>query len=397
MTNSMRRFIYRMTAAIALTVLLSGCAVNPVVSPPSEASVVWHDARFDWSPIRVTTTQEELFTLEPALAQKLSDPALRKLSNARKLDHVMNLLYGQEMRRFDYSAGHSTTASQTWQQRKGDCLSLTVLVYAMGQRLDMSPEMQEVKVLPLIDRRGNVDYYNHHVNALFPRSGPTQTREGRLTATNMVLDFEPQVGSRLRGKLLSEAGILARFYNNLAAEFLANTQLPQAYAHFKAAIAADAHYAPSYTNLATLYRAAGLVADAERLLRQAIAMQDTSGGAADVPLYSLQQLLAAQGRNEEAQAIQTQLQNRRTQDPYYWAALGLQHLKENQFSRAIDALEQAQTLSSGFDEVHQLLAVAYWRSGQQARADQQLSLMAQSNFDPDGLRALRKKFRSPAQ
>lgn len=378
-------------AALAAMAALSGCAVNPAAVPAS--TPIWHDARFEWSASRVTVTQGELFTLEPVLAEKLADPALKKLGNARKLEHVMNLLYGQGMRRFDYSAGHSTTARDTWVNHRGDCLSLTVLVYAMGRALDMQPVMQEVKVLPLIDRRGNVDYYNHHVNALFPRSGPTQTLEGRLTATNMVLDFEPQIGSRLRGEALSEAAILARFYNNLAAEFLANQQLPQAYAHFKAAIATDARYAASYTNLATLYRSVGLVADAENLLRQAIGMSEVI----DVPLHLLQQLLQAQGRLEEAQQIRNQLQQRRTQDPYYWAALGLQHLKDAQFSRAIDALEQAQTLSSGFDEVHRLLAVAYWRGGQTSRADQQLSLMAQSNFDPEGVRELRKKFRSPAQ
>ena len=395
MSDAVCRILWRALAAMTIMLGLAGCAFGPVAPPVS--TVVWHDAQFDWSPDRVTITREDLFSLQPDLLEKLSDPALKKLSNARRLEHVMNLLYGQEMRRFDYSAGHSTTARETWAQRRGDCLSLTVLVYAMGRRLDMQPEMQEVKVLPLIDRRGNVDYYNHHVNALFPRSGPAQTQEGRLTATNMVLDFEPQVGSRLRGRPLSETDMLARFYNNLAAEFLANNQLPQAYAHFKAAIAADAHDAPSYTNLATLYRGAGLLSDAEQLLRLAIGMGGASLAVSDVPLYSLQQLLAAQGRHEEAHAIQTQLQNRRTQDPYYWAALGLQHLKDNQFGRAIDALEQAQTLSSGFDEVHQWLAVAYWRGGQNARANEQLSLMAQSNVDPDGVRALRKKFRSPAQ
>jgi tetratricopeptide (TPR) repeat protein len=402
MTNAlagrcMTRFFRPVIAAVALISLaslvggLAGCAA-PAAAPPA-STMVWHDALFDYSPTRVTITQEELFALEPALIEKLSDPALKKLSNARKLEAMMSLLYGQEMRRFDYAAGHSTTARQTWVNRRGDCLSLTVLAYAMGRQLDLLPDMQEVKVPPLIDRRGNVDYYNHHVNVLFRRSGPTQTLEGRLSATDMVLDFEPQVGSHLRGQFLTDAGILARFYNNLAAEFLAKDQRPQAYAHFKAAIAADAKYAPSYTNLATLYRSAGLLADAERLLRQSIAMSDVP----DVPLHLLQQHLEAQGREQEAQAIQTQLQYRRTQDPYYWAALGLQHLREAQFSRAIEALERAQAFSSGFEEVHRLLAVAYWRDGQRARADQQLSLMAQHNIDPDGVLALRKKFRVPAQ
>ena len=388
MTNSVGRYFWRVIAAITVMVGLAGCAINPVAAPA--ATWVWHDALFDWSPSRVTITQQDLFSLEPALAQQLSDPALKKLSNARKLDHVMNLLYGQETRRFEYSAGHSTTARETWAERKGDCLSLSVLAYVMGRQLGMSPDMQEVKVPPLIDRRGNVDYYNHHVNVLFRRSGPTQTLEGRLSSTDMVLDFEPQVGSRLRGRVLTDAGILARFYNNLAAEFLASDQRAQAYAHFKAAISVEASYAPSYTNLATLYRSAGLLNDAERLLRQAIDMSDVP----DVALHLLEQHLSAQGRHEEAMHYQRLLQNRRTQDPYYWAALGLQHLKDANYQRAIDALEQAQALSTGFDEVHRLLAVAYWRDGQPARADQQLSLMARQNIDPDGVLSLRKKFGS---
>ena len=322
MTTALVRFFCRVIATLTVMSTLAACAINPMV-PPAPAAV-WHDALFEWSATRVTLTQEELFALEPTLLLKLADPALKKLSNARRLEHMMKLLYGQEMLRFDYSAGHSTTAQQTWLDRRGDCLSLTVLAYAMGRHLDLDPEMQEVKVPPLIDRRGNVDYYNHHVNVLFRRSGPMQTLEGRLSSTDMVLDFEPQVGSRLRGHVLTDAGILARFYNNLAAEFLAKNQRPQAYAHFKAAIAADANYAPSYTNLATLYRSAGLLADAERLLRQSIAMSEVP----DVPLHLLQQHLEALGRLDESKAVQTLLQNRRTQDPYYWAALGLEHLKE---------------------------------------------------------------------
>lgn len=74
----------------------------------------------------------------------------------------------------------------------------------------------------------------------------------------------------------------------------------------------------------------------------------------------------------------------------------MQYLKGANYLRAIDALEQAQALSSGIDEVHRLLAVACWRGGQRARADQQLSLLAQLNIDPDGVLALRRKFSSPA-
>ena len=395
----------RLVAVTALVSGLAGCALNSNVSasssnalatfasPASDSSVAvmpWQDTLFDWSPARVPVTQAELFRLEPALLEKLSDPSLRALTSAKRLDLLVSLLYGREMRRFDYSAGHSTTARETWLQRRGDCLSLTVLVYAMARLLDMNPEMQEVKVPPLIDRRGDVDYLNQHVNVLLRRSGPGQMLQGRLTSTDMVLDFEPQTGSRLRGQTLTDEGILARYYNNVAAEHLAQGRKPEAYAHFKAAILADARYGPSYGNLAILYRSAGLAREAEQLLLTAIRLSDQP----DVPLHHMQRLLVEQGRAQEAALYEERLQASRTRDPYYWIGLGLQHLQEGRNQRAIDALEQAQSLSSGFSELHRLLALAYWRAGHSASARQQLALMTDIKTDPDpeGAKKLRKKF-----
>src|SRR5258708_18810714 len=103
-----------------------------------------------------------------------------------------------------------------------------------------------------------------------------------MRSGDMMIDFEPQVASRREGMALSDDGILARFYNNVAAEYLAQGDLALAYAHFKAAVLADPRYSPSYSNLAQLYIRKGFLHSAERLLLHAIALYDD----ADIALRS---------------------------------------------------------------------------------------------------------------
>jgi Tfp pilus assembly protein PilF len=128
------------------------------------------------------------------------------------------------------------------------------------------------------------------------------------------------------------------------------------------------------------------------LLRLAVALSDE----ATVHLLSLHQLLLAQGRTQEAQTYARLLQSRRDRDPYYWIGLGLQYLQEGKFRQSIRALETAQELTHGFEEVHRYLAVAYWRAGERQHANEQLTLLASLNASSADVATLRKKFNTPA-
>ena len=300
---------------------------------------------------------------------------------------MVSLLFGPETKDFPYSGGHSTIAAETWRRKSGDCLSLTVLAYSLANALDMSVQMQEVRVPVVFDRRGNVEFLNRHVNVLIRSVGDLYVIAGSMRAGDVIIDFEPQIASRRGGLALSDDGILARFYNNLAAEYLAQGKLNLAYAHFKAAVLADPGYSPSYSNLAQLYMRKGLLQSAEHLLLHAIALNDD----ADIALRSLHQLLVSQGRELEALKYAQILQATRENDPYYWLGVGLDHLQRGNYRKAVSALERAQALTSGFQEVHRYLAIAYWRAGKQPQAKNQLSVLASLMLDESGLAALRKK------
>jgi tetratricopeptide (TPR) repeat protein len=369
--------------------LLAGCAS----APPPASELPWRDTEFAHDPAQVKTTKDELFRLDPALTAELHAAAERNRTPQARSERLKALLFDRDGGGFAYAAGHSTVAMQTWSERRGDCLSLTVLTYALARALGVDAKMQEVRVPAVLDRRGNIDFLNRHVNVLVrlePAATPGQ--RGWTAAPALVIDFEPAVGSFREGTPLSDEGILARYYNNLGAEYFARGDDTAAYAHFKAAIDADARFASSYGNLAQLYLRRGYAADAERLLRQAVALTDE----ADLSLWRLHRLLLAQGRSAEAAQFEALLHARRDRDPYYWLGLGVERLRAREYRAAIAALEQAQSMSSGFDEVHRYLALAYWGAGDARQAHAQVAVLGALGVENPADRALRKKIGAPA-
>lgn len=375
---------HRVLSIVVCLLALAGCASEPTAHGAVE--LPWRDGAFEYNPALVTVTRDELFRLDSHLRAKIDATDYRGMPAPQKLKQLLALVFGEDHKTFGYVAGHSTIASQTWTRQRGDCLSLTVLIYAVARAMEMDAEMQEVRVPTIFDRRGPLDVINQHVNVLFRRAYRNLIESAQ--PQDVVVDFEPQYASRRKGRPLSEDGMLARYYNNVAAEYLAQGKSAQAYTHFRAAIAADPGYAASYGNLAVLYREHGMPREAEQLLHQALLLADP----ADVPLHTLHQLLIEQGRMAEARRYERALQAARERDPYHWIEVGLRHLDGGELHQAINALEHARSISNGFDEVHRYLAVAYWRAGDSAKAKQELALLVGAG-DEVGVAKLQRKMK----
>ncbi len=367
---------------------MAACTSTAVVRPAPDD--IWQDVAFDFAPGMVGVDRSSLFALEPALLESMREQGLGTANTETRVAFLMASLFGPEMKNFGYRGGHSTPAAQTWRDKRGDCLSLTVLTKALADALELPVQMQEVQVPVSFDRRGGVDFLNQHVNVLLRVDRPVRVAGRTLPSGNIVIDFEPQIGSNQRGVVLDDQAILARYLNNIAAEHLARGSRRLAYAHFKAAIVADPRYASAYSNLAQLYLRAGLDASAEQVLLRAVALNPR----AYLALQSLQALLQAQGRSSEAQQYQALLKSRREQDPYHWIGLGLEQLQNGQNSDAVNSLERAEALTTGFDEVHRALAVAYWRVGKVHKARDQLAVLGALLREGDpSVAALNKKFK----
>jgi tetratricopeptide (TPR) repeat protein len=354
------------------------------------APLLWRDQAFSYDAAQVSVDRQALFALDPALLATIQASGMKEAGTQKRIDYLITLLFGPELKTFPYAGDRSTIAAETWRLRRGNCLSLSVLAYSVAKALNLPVQLQEVRVPQIFDRHGSIDFVGRHVNVMIRNEARLHLKNGTMTSGNVVIDFEPQTGWLRAGLALSEDNILARYYNNVAAEYLAQDNLPPAYAWFKAAILADAQYASGYSNLAQLYKRSGFSGSAEPLLLHAIALD----GDDDTAVRSMHQLLVAQGRETEALHYASLLQARQEKNPYYWLGLGLDFLREAKYSQAVGALERAEALTAGFDEVHRYLAIAYWRNGDQAKARKQLAVLA-SLISPDspdpGFAALSRK------
>jgi Tfp pilus assembly protein PilF len=381
---------HRLLGTLSLLLCLHGCATGPATGPSMNG--LWLDQAFGYDPALVVVTRASLFALDAdAIGLALAPAASVRTTGGERVARLLYLVFGPDLQAFAYVGGQSTVAAQTWQFKRGDCLSLSIMSLSLARALGVTANVQEVRVPTLFDRRGGVDFVNAHVNLRVRNEHPVPFGGRVLPAADLVIDFEPRAGSQQRGATLDDAALYARFLNNLGAEHLAAQRPRQAYAHFKAAILADPAYAASYGNLAQLYLQSGQPARAEALLLHALSRGDPRG----VALQALQQLMVDQGRQVEAQAYAERLAARRDEDPYHWLGLGLDHLRNSRPTQAVEALERAQSLSNGFAEVHRYLAIAYWRSGQALKARDQLALLAALEGGTDQVAQLQQKFGLP--
>ncbi len=367
----------------------AGCA-TPTAPTATVAPGLWQDAAFGYEPGLVRVDEAALLRLDENLLQVLQGPRLQGASVERRVQYLLQTLVENRREPFAYAGGHSTVAAETWRLRRGDCLSLTVLAYAMSQQLRLRAVIQEVPVPPLYDRRGGIDHRVDHVNLFVERETPQDVASMTSFKRGVVVDFEPSVGVTRLGTPLDARAILARYYNNVAAEHLVRGDQRLAYAHMRAAIEADPDYATAYVNLATLYAQQALWSGAERTLQQALALQPSHDGA----LLGMARLLDLQGQHDAAQPYRARLAQRQENDPYYWTNLGALRLQEGNPDRAAAALERAQELTTGFAEVHRYLAQAYLLQGKNDKAQEQLTLLAQIDQQDPTLPTLQSKLLS---
>lgn len=369
---------------LLVSALLTACATAPpptaVAAPPG---VVWHDASFAGA--ASAEAPPDLFDLPADLRARLRASPV-PTSARKRLDRVLEVVFGADRKRFQYAEGPSTSPAETWRLRRGDCLSLALLTHAAASELGLDAVLQEVEVPPVLDRRGRLDYVARHVNVRVRVTHGSQV-DHVLYPVDVTIDFEAGPGPQATRRVLGPRAALARFHSNRGVHHLAQGDAPRAYADLKAAIQADPAYGGAQANLAQLYRQAGLMADAASLLRRAAALSDWP----EVPLRSLHGLLLEQGRAQEAGELAAWLAARRHNDPYHWLAEGLRLLEQGDARGAVAALERAQSLATGFAELHQALALAYWRAGRADEARAQVAKLAALNAGDRKLAKLQGK------
>jgi len=289
-----------------------------------------------------------------------------------RANYLMTQLLGSPEQAFLYKSDRTTAPTTTYQTHSGNCLSLTLLAYAMARELGFKAVIQEAIVPPVWERRLELDYINRHVNVKLMRPA-SSIQSGLDFSRDIVVDFEPsEYSRRVRSRSLEPAEVLAMYRNNLGAEALAGGDLPSAFAQFRAATIAYRQFDSSWINLALLYRRVGDNQTAEQVLLYARQLNPDSEAA----LLSLHGLMSGLGRPEAA-ALMAERVQRQEQDPYYWLRRAEAAAAKQQWKTARDHFLVAAELAQGFPEIHRGLAEVYQALGEQTLALEQLAKVAE--------------------
>lgn len=341
-----------------LIVGLSGCVSTRLVenAPYIATSTMppWQDAHFqiansavpDHASIFWLDEEAVKFANKNAQHHKPINEQIRALSTGILHRTGLNLLY---------SADANTDANTTFVNRSANCLSLTIMTYALAEQAGFDAEFQQVHIPEYWTERDGQTFINSHVNV---RIKPNAImRQQMLLPTTTIVDFDPIANrSAVHSNVVNKKRIIAMFYNNLGADALLSYDHNQAYALFKAAIETDSQFADVWINLGLLYKREGLLEAAEVSYQTAIALSNKN-----TAWENLAYLYRYTGQTEKSERIFERLAQQRLANPYYHYMLARQAMHKGELEDSIVKFKRAISINDRPHQFYAGLAEAYAR------------------------------------
>ncbi|MGJ8693170.1 MAG: tetratricopeptide repeat protein [Thalassotalea sp.] len=356
---------------LCLVLSIVGCQSIPIVYQPqqvAESQTLLADEKFPSYQLKTIETEQIIFQLSPEMI-KLVETNIKPFSPLNhQVKDLVNLIFDEQQIGLSYQNLANLTAEQTFRSREANCISLTVMAYALAKQAGLNVSFQDVKVPEYWIRNGKYSLLTGHVNLVITQSY-LENIEYIYHPQTLIIDFDPQISKKqFPSKKINKQRIIAMFYTNKGAQAMIERNYDLAYAYLKAAVVKSPTYSPAWGNLGILYRLIEENTLAIQTYEYAISLNNKNYTAAT----NLAILFKKLGRLADADNIQQQLHALRLKNPYYHTLLG-----ENAFYRGayIDALasyKQAIRLDSKQHEFYFGISKVYYELGENFEAQKAL-------------------------
>ena len=251
-----------------------------------------------------------------------------------------------------YDNSYTRTVAEAWRDRKANCLSLTALLVAACNSVEMEARFGESLRVSRWRRVGSTIRYERHVVAVIPTGNIGQ---------ELVADFLPELrrGSQMI-VILEPRRVRALFHSNRAVELMGGLQPVEALAEARLAIEVDPSSGVGWNILGVVQRDQGHAQEAEASFRRALDVDPRDGSACG----NLESLLRTQGRLEEAQAFRERSLEVRKNDPYFNAFLAEEALENGDDKEAAKRIRMALRLLPQEPDFHLIQARIYLKEGE---------------------------------
>lgn len=339
--------------------LLSACQTSQVARITTDIPVnsLYLDAHFSNPAGFTIESEQDIFMLDDEMLLMVENHLNKPLNIKNKAEILLKQIFSKENLSLSYSVNSNLTARETFHSQQANCLSLTIMAYALAKEAKLNVDFQEIDVPEYWIRNGQYNFLTGHVNLLIrPRANPD--KKLIYGSGNYQIDFDPySVKQEFPTRVIGKNTVLAMFYNNKGGHALANEEFDIAYQYFKAATKADKYFSPAWGNLAVLYRLTNHVNISEKSYRYAIQLNPNNLTA----LTNLALLLRNQQHNVEASLIERKLLIKRIQNPYYHAVLADESYYNHDYLQALKHYKKAIKLNNNIHEVYFGMAKAYYQ------------------------------------
>lgn len=361
-----------MKACMVLLVwmLLAGCAGGPVAPP---ARGLFHDQMFQTASERIGA--DDVFALSDAMKHFLRTEVSTEFNSRGFQQGFIDALYTKGKLQLEYESTETRTASQAFDARAGNCLSLVIMTAALAKELGFPVRYQRVYIDETWGRSGDVYFAIGHVNLSLGRR-QIEGGFGRFESNSMTIDFLPPRELRgLRTQIIEENTIVAMFMNNRAAESLAAGQIDNAYWWVRAAIEKDPGFVGSYNTLGIVYRHHGNLHESEQVLRYALEREPTNTHV----MSNLATVLKHLGRVPESTELARKLEQIEPNPPYKLFNQGVVAVRNGDFATAKDLFAREADRAPYNHEFRFWLAIAYLGLGNPEKAREELQMALQTS------------------
>jgi Flp pilus assembly protein TadD len=327
------------------------------------------DQQFSSSTAIHIETEQEIFRLDDDMRAMVQAKLINNSSSQKKVRILLEHLFNNENIALAYETNANITATQAYHSKSANCMSLTIMAYALATEAGMNVSFQDVNVPEYWVRNGQYNLLTGHVNLLVKEKEDSNTRVvwGKQAT---LIDFDPFVAKKkFPSHVIKKNTLLAMFYNNKGADALVDNNYPLAYQYIKKATQVDNQFASAWGNLGVLYKLSGHYLTAEKAYRHAIYLKNDNL----TSLGNLALLLNKQGRLSEAEPIEQHIHKLRIKNPYYHALLGNEAFFNNNYQQAVKHYAKAIKLDDGQHEFYLGLAKTYYMQNKLAQAKRVLS------------------------
>ena len=311
---------------------------------------------------QVPRSESDAFAISPEMAHFLIGNVATH-SDERTFNDLIDAMETFGIRYLSYD-NQTLTASQAFEQRRGNCLTFTNMFLVMARQVGLKARFQEVRIPPDWIKRGNTMVLRRHVNVRIHLAGRAVEGIG-----DRVVDFGdesiPSSYIDTANRVISDERAMAHFYNNWAAETLEKGNENLAFAYLRKALQeGDSNFSPAWNLVGVMYQRAGREDLAEQAYLRALLAEPDATPA----MSNLQRLYDRQGRSELAHRYDDLVSKHRLKNPYFRLAEAHKAYAGGDYQTAIEQLRKAIRLKSDDSQFFFLLGDAYVGAGDLEKA-----------------------------